>query len=231
MSAVPDLDLIRAEFKRDQVYRDVVSPRALAVLDEIIDHPTFPGVTEPPVLSVLAMLVRLTRPGRVLQLGTHVGFSAIVVADLLQAHGGRLTTVDPVPVAHEHARHWVAKAGLAETVRFVDGASTDPAAHDDIGREGPYELAYLDSSHAYASTLQELDLLFEHPGWLAAHGLLVLHDVGREAARFDPTESGGVGRALREWTAARARAYQAVVLEPPLFPAPCGVGLLSRSPA
>jgi predicted O-methyltransferase YrrM len=230
MDDAPDLEFIRAAFKRDPVYTSFVSQDARRVLDEIMDDSSFLGATDPPALSMLALLIRLTHPMRVLQLGTHVGFSAIVIADLIAAHGGRLTTVDPVPMAHELASGWVEKAGLTASVRFVDGASTDEAAHAEIGRQSPYDLVYLDSSHAYASTLEELELIFERQRWLDAHGLLVLHDAAAEAARFDPSAEGGVPRALSEWISTRGDAYQMLILEPPLWPAPCGIGFLARRP-
>ena len=224
----PDFDAIRSVFKRDELFRPFLSPRSLHVLDEIIDHSTFPGSSDPHALSFLTHLVKLTRPARALQLGTYIGFSAIVMGDVLSRNGGALVTVDPVPLAHELARRWVQEARLEETVTFIDAASTDPAGQAAITQGGPYELIYLDSSHAYRETLDELDLIFERTSWLSPHGILVMHDAAQEAARFDPSASGGVRRALDEWIAPRREAYQLLVLEPPLWPAGCGLGLMTR---
>ena len=200
------------------------------MLDAIIDHPRFPGATDPSALALLGMLVRILQPRRVLQLGTHIGFSSMIIADVLthNSQPGHLFTVEPDASAHALARAFAAQAGLAATLTFLDGASTDPWITQALQAAGPFDLIYLDASHAYAATLAELSLIGEQGGWLAEAGLLVLHDAAREAVRWDPTGQGGVRRALDEWIAPRAAAYQFFIFEPPLWPNACGLGLLAR---
>ena len=86
----------------------------------------------------------------------------------------------------------------------MSGFSTDPAVADELRAAGPFGVTYLDSSHTYDGTREELELLFGERGWLTDDGLLIAHDAAPEAAAFDPTGAGGVPRALREW-ADRAR--------------------------
>ncbi len=227
------LQQLRAAFRAHSFFLRYVSDRAQAVLDTIIDHPRFAGVSDPSALLMLATLLQATRPPRVLQLGTHIGFSAIVIADILahNAPPGTLITVDPEESAHELARSWVAEAGLAERMTLLDGASTEPRVTAALDRAGPFDLIYLDSSHAYQATLEELDRILAPDGWLAESGLLVLHDAGLGAAQWDPTAQGGVRRALEEWMARHAARCQMLVLEPPLWPNICGLGLVARRPA
>jgi predicted O-methyltransferase YrrM len=216
-------------------YREAVgqltspSPAASRVLEEIVAHPRFPGVTDPPALALLETLLRITQPERVLELGTYIGLSSVFIADVLQQNQrqGHLWTVDPDASAHSLASEWLTKAGLENAVSLVGGLSTAPEVARALRANGPFEFVYLDSSHAYGATLKELELVFEDR-WLSPGGLLLLHDASDFASRWDPTNQGGVRRALNEWTAAHLGEYYLAILEPPLWPSATGVGLLSR---
>jgi predicted O-methyltransferase YrrM len=218
---------LREGVRADDFLMSLLSERGRRVVEEIIDHDAFPGSTDPAALAVVAALVRTVRPTRMLQLGTHIGFSAVYLGDVLAPDGGHLVTVEPDVVALGIARKFVDDAGLADSVQFIEGFSTDDPVHARLRREGPFDLVYLDSSHAYAATLVELELIFDG-AWLAKDGLLILHDAARMAAAFDPTGEGGVPRALDEWVKARPDDVQSFVLEPPLWPCACGLGLVTR---
>jgi predicted O-methyltransferase YrrM len=232
MPAAAEMEAIRRAFHTDVGFRRLVSRRTRKVLDSMVDELSFPGSTDPSALVLLAAIVAAARPRRVLELGTLLGFSTVMIADLLAGagHGGRVTTVDPAPDSHPAARRWVRKARLEAHTEFVQGASTDPDVVQRLAADGPFDLVYLDSSHTYEGTLAELAILLEGPTLLAEHGLLVLHDASEHAAVFDSTNRGGVRGALDEWLAARPGRYGALVLEPPFWPNPCGLGLLRRLP-
>jgi predicted O-methyltransferase YrrM len=218
---------LREGVRANDFLTSLLSERGRRIVDEIIDHDAFPGSTDPAALAVIAALIRTVRPTRMLQLGTHIGFSAVYLGDVLAPDGGHLITVEPDVVALGIARKFVEAAGLADNVQLVEGFSTDDTVHTRLRREGPFDLVYLDSSHAYAATLVELGLIFDD-AWLAEDGLLILHDAARMAAAFDPTGEGGVPRALDEWVKARPNDVQSFILEPPLWPCACGLGLVTR---
>ena len=221
-----ELSGLRKAFREDDFYLSFVSPAARAVLESIIDHPAFPGVTDPPALMQLGLLLRTAKPLRVLQLGTLVGFSAVYLADILRTNGvGHLVTVDPDVDASELAVRWVQEAGLDHHVSFVEGFSTDPEVGETVARSGPFDLVYLDSSHLYEPTLRELDLIFEEGGWLARDGLLVIHDAATQGV-----QDAAVRRALDEWYAQHATEFQLFVLEPPFWPVTTGLAVMRRSP-
>ena len=207
-----------------------VSPRTLAVLHELVQHEWFPGSTDPGGVAVLLAIIRGIQPRRVLELGTLVGFSTLCIADVLEHNNakGELVTVDPTAEGQAVAAEFLGRAGLSDRVRFVRGLSTDRAVVTELRELGPFDLVYLDSSHSYSGTLQELELLFGRGGWLDAAGLVIAHDAAPYAATFDPTGAGGVPKALAEWIGARREEFELFVLAPPLWPNGCGLGLLQR---
>jgi predicted O-methyltransferase YrrM len=205
------------------------SPSARGVLDEIIEHPRFPGVSDPPILSLLGTFIRTTQPRRVLEIGTYIGLSTVFIADILNTNEarGHLWTVDPDTTAHELAEPWAERAGVRDVVSFVVGFSTEPTVASALRAAGPFQFVYVDSSHSYEGTLAELHLIFED-WWLDRAGLLMLHDASDFARRWDPTAKGGVRRALDEWFIPRRDAYQMMILEPPLWPSAAGVAIVTR---
>lgn len=224
---------VRAAFREDNHYMGYCSAQVRAVLMEIIDHPWFPGVTDPSALGLLGSLLRIIQPERMLQLGTHIGFSAIFFADILRHNGrpGTLVTVDPDDVAHGAARCWAAKAGVDGAIQFVDGRSGDEPVGVALRAAGPFDLVYLDSSHSYSGTRDELALILAPDGWLGDHGILLLHDVTELLANLSPEFEGGVRRAILEWLALYPDDFHHLLLEPPLWPNGCGLGAITRRTA
>jgi predicted O-methyltransferase YrrM len=177
------------------------------------------------------------RIGRIAQLGTCAGYSALLLGWMLRRMKARrgLFSLDLDPSMCEIARRWIARAGLEEFVEIAEGTSLDPgsigAAKKYLG--GDPELIILDSSHEYRSTLNELDLWY---GALAPGGLFVLHDVSEFAAGFDVTSEGGVRRAFTEWRKKNPE-VEAFSLNSesrsmdsprPFYKDACGVGLIYK---
>lgn len=227
------LQLLRTLFRTHDFYLKFTSEQARPILDQIIDHPFFPGSTDPPVLAFLGALLHIVQPRRMLQLGTFIGFSTVYIADILSrsTQPGHLVTVEPDDTAHQLAKAWVDQAGMNQVVTFLDGYSTDSAIDASLRELGPFDLIYLDSSHAYEATLQELRLIFEQSNWLTPNGLLLLHDASAYATQWDSSGKGGVRRALLEWVQQHTMRYQLLILEPPLWPGVCGLALMTPYPA
>ncbi|MGI8819327.1 MAG: class I SAM-dependent methyltransferase [Chthoniobacterales bacterium] len=190
-----------------------------------------------PLLSLLQGLVMGNRTARIVQLGTHAGYSSLLLGFMLrrmQATRG-LFTLEIDPQFCAIAREWMARADLLEFVEVSERNSLAPesvgAARDYLG--GEPELVILDSSHEYAATLRELDLWYAA---LAPGGLLVLHDVSRFAQEFDVTRAGGVRRAFEEWRLANREAEtfllnggaQSMALPRPFYKDACGLGLIHK---
>ena len=195
------------------------------------------GEAAVPLISLLHGVVMGNRAARIVQLGTHAGYSALLLGFMLRRMGARrgLFTLDIDRAFCEIARGWLKRAGLLDFVQVSEGSSLDAAsltrARDYL--DGAPELVILDSSHEYRATLQELDLWYAE---LAPGGLLVVHDVSRFAQSFDVTQSGGVRRAFDEWRAANPTAEtfllngeaRSMDLPRPLYKDACGVGLIHK---
>jgi predicted O-methyltransferase YrrM len=189
-------------------------------------------------MSLLQGVVMGNAVRRIVQLGTFVGYSSLLLGFMLRRMGvtDGLFTVDIDREKNRFTREYLSRAGLEGHVRVMDGDSADERVADEARAwlGGAPQLVVLDSSHAYRHTLRELDLWFPV---LAQGGLLLLHDCSEFAAQFDPTAEGGVQRALRRWTRRHRRGYDHMTIahRPHGAPAteqayrdPCGVGLIQK---
>jgi len=190
-----------------------------------------------PLVSLLQGLVMGNRIGRIAQLGTCAGYSALLLGWMLRRmnapHG--LFALDIDPAMCELSRRWISRAHLEDFVEIAEASSLDnrsiASAREYLN--GDPELIVLDSSHEYQSTLAELD--FWYPA-LAPGGLLVLHDVSGFATDFDVTRKGGVRRAFAEWRKAHPdvetfslNSDSGSMEGPrPLYKDACGVGLIHK---
>jgi predicted O-methyltransferase YrrM len=190
-----------------------------------------------PIMSVLHGLVMGSGIHRIVQLGTHAGYSALLLGfSLRQMHAqhGLFSFEIDEPLCR-FARAWLERAGLSSVVKVELRSSLDSAspqlAGDYLG--GAPELVFLDSSHEYRQTLDELEAWYPA---LAPGGLIVLHDTSEFAASFDVTQQGGVRRALREWREAHP-AVEVISLNRnvPAMETPqmvyqdfCGAGLIQK---
>ncbi len=79
----------------------------------------------PQVGSFLALLVRLVRPARVLEVGTAIAYSGIWMGRVLREYGGRLQTIELRSERIARARANLSRAELAEVVAVLPGAALD----------------------------------------------------------------------------------------------------------
>jgi predicted O-methyltransferase YrrM len=193
-----------------------------------------------PAMALVTGLVSGNGVRRVVQLGHFYGYSALLLGFALrrmELESAGLFTVDIDAAATEFTRRWIGRAALDAVVAVVEGDSADrgmPArARQALG--GAPEVVLVDSSHAYAHTLAELDLWSAE---LPPGGLILLHDASVFAQQFDPTVQGGVHRAIGEWLA-RSPGWTGMTLNGSVAPGAdgnalvykdaCGLGILQRS--
>jgi len=221
------------------IYSDLAAEEWSVIRDwyQETDAAGLVGEAAVPLLSLLQGFVLGNRATRLVQLGTHAGWSSLLLGFMLRRMNARrgLFTLEIDPQLCAIATRWLNRAGLEEFVEVAERNSLEPesvtAALAYLG--GAPELIILDSSHEYAATLRELDLWY---GALAPGGLFVVHDVSRFAQSFDVTQAGGVRRAFDEWRAANREAEtfllngnaRSMDLPRPFYKDACGLGLIHK---
>lgn len=90
---------------------------------------------------LLKMLVRMIKPKRVLEIGTFTGYSAISMAQGLEADG-RLWTFDTDDELEDFTRHWIETSEVAEKIEFRIGDALTEAPKLGIN----FDLIFIDGN-------------------------------------------------------------------------------------
>jgi predicted O-methyltransferase YrrM len=177
-------------------FRAPIDDPVSAILDEIAATPEFAGASNANILSLLYTLIVTCKLQKVLQLGTYVGFSALILGDAVRKVDGVLTTLDPDERVMNISRGYISRAGLDPFVTTIMKGSTDPEAIAQVSADAPFDLIYIDSLHDYAASKEELPAYWP---MLRPSGFLCLDDASESAAAYDTRGEGGVHRAIKEW--------------------------------
>jgi len=152
-------------------------------------------ISDPEVASFLAVTARARAPRLVVELGTNIGYGAIVLARA----AGPDAKVVTIELSREHcetARGFVAEAGLTSRIEVVQGAATSVLE----SMQGPIDLAYVDC--VKEEYTRYLELLVPR---LGARGVLVADNVLWRGHVARPDAAGTEGpraRALAAFNAA-----------------------------
>ena len=197
----------------------------------------FIGECVVPIMSVLHGFIMGSGIQRIVQLGTHAGYSALLLGFYLrQMHATHaLVSFEIDETLCQFARDWLSQAGLEAIVKVELRSSLDPLSPE-LARNylgGAPELVFLDSSHEYQQTLDEIEAWYPA---LTPGGVIVLHDTSEFAASCDVTGQGGVHRALREWREAHHevevislnRNVPAIETPGLVYRDFCGVGIIQK---
>ena len=116
---------------------------------------------------LLKVLLRMNRPQRILEIGTAVGYSAILMSECLEP-GATITTVEKyekrIPIARENIR----RAGKEDCITLIEGDALEVMA----GLEPGYDFVFMDAAKG-----QYLNFLEPVLEMLAEDGLLVTDNV------------------------------------------------------
>ena len=185
---------------KQSTYRALLSDDALAALEDIACDDEYAGSGDAHTLSLLATFIHASQMTKVVQIGTWIGFSTIVLAGALarvEADGKpTILTVDPAIPELEKAKKYVQRAGLQDQVQFLAGSSLDPKVQQAVRKSGPYDMAFIDSQHDYEVCSVELRAMWPI---VKEGGILAAHDSSNLAIGYDTNKQGGVSRAITEW--------------------------------
>jgi predicted O-methyltransferase YrrM len=90
--------------------------------------------------TFLQMVSHMIKPSAILEIGTFTGYSAICLAQGLQA-GGNLTSVDCNPEMEDFAKPYFEEAGLSDKINMVVGDASEIISN----LPGPFDLVFIDA--------------------------------------------------------------------------------------
>lgn len=133
---------------------------------EAADTETYAPIIEPEVANLLSVLIKIHRPKRILELGTAIGYSAIVMAKAMGQ--GEIVTVERYDKMYERAIGNIRRAGLTHIIRPI----LDEAENVLTWLDGGFDMIFLDSAKG-----QYLEFLPDCMRLLNVGGILVSDDV------------------------------------------------------
>ena len=131
-------------------------------------------------VDLLYGCVRSTCPAVVVETGVGAGVSSTFILEAMDENNhGRLYSIDFYPQTEKCG--WVVPQRLKSRWQLIRGRSVDhlPALLEQLGK---IDLFLHDSDHSYTNMLAEFRMAWPY---LKSGGLLLAHDVGRNAALFD----------------------------------------------
>lgn len=162
-------------------YAKLHSTRLDIVLQEIEDH-TLANHPHAQMLSghvqgkILEMISRMVIPGKILEVGTFTGFSALCLAKGLQ-HGGKLHTIELREEDAATAENYFKKAGAADVieVHVGDALQIIPTLQE------TWDLVFIDADKVNYINYYELTLpSVKKGGWILADNVLFHGEVLEE---------------------------------------------------
>lgn len=123
--------------------------------------------------SFLKVLLQIHRPMRILEAGTAVGFSALLM-NAYAPEGCHITTIENyekrIPIARENFR----RAGKEEAITLVEGDALEVMK----GLEGPFDLIFMDAAKGqYIHYMPEVIRLLRKGGLLVSDNVLQDGDI------------------------------------------------------
>ena len=150
----------------ESYFSQFVPPRD-AVLLEMEEEAAAEGIpiVGPVVGRLLGLLSRAIRAGRMLEIGTATGYSAIFLARGAEPAGGHVVTVEADESMARRARRNVERAGLSHRIEVREGNAETVLP----GLAGPFDLVFLDhEKEDYAAALSPCTRLVRRSGLLVA---------------------------------------------------------------
>jgi len=125
-------------------------------------------IVTPEVAQLLIVLGKLLRPVRILEIGTAIGYSAILLAGVL-ADGGRIDTIERREDMLIKARENIKKAGLEHTISIIAGDAQEVLACLDK----QYDMIFMDAAKGqYPEFLPECLRMLRNGGLLVSDNVL-----------------------------------------------------------
>ena len=143
-----------------------------------IEHDTNVNVLNPHMLAgkvegrVLSMLSQMMRPHRILELGTFTGYSALCLAEGLEAEG-KLVTLEHNDEQEDTIRHNLSLSPYGKQIELRMGDALNTLAEMQRNGEEKFDLCFIDADkRQYSDYLEAVMPLMRNGGWIVADNTL-----------------------------------------------------------
>lgn len=161
--------------ERMTAYINSLNPGNTRILDEIEKEAldTYVPIIRKEMQSFLKFLLKAQRPMRILEVGTAIGFSAILMSEYAP-EGCHITTIEKyekrIPIAREN----FVRAGKEEKISLLEGDAMEILQ----GLKGSYDFIFMDAAKGqYIYYLPELLRILEPGGILVSDNVLQDGDI------------------------------------------------------
>lgn len=125
-------------------------------------------IVQPEVAALLVISGRLLKPRRILEVGTAIGYSAILLSEVLEP-GGRIDTIERYELMVERAKKNIKRAGLENIINIIQGEALEVLKC--LDRQ--YDLIFLDAAKGqYPEFLPEVLRMLRKGGLLVSDNVL-----------------------------------------------------------
>ncbi len=147
------------------------NPVIEAIEQEALD--SFVPIIRKETQSFLKVMMLMNRPARVLEVGTAVGFSAILMSEYLP-EGSHITTIENYEKRIPIARNNFKRAGKEEQITLIEGDALEVMKT----LEGPYDFIFMDAAKGqYIHYMPETVRLLSDGGILMSDNVLQDGDI------------------------------------------------------
>lgn len=130
-------------------------------------------IIRPQMQSLLKLLLAMNRPESILEVGTAVGFSALLMSEYAPKNC-KITTIEKYEKRIPLARENFCKAGKEDAITLLEGDAADILE----GLEGAYDLIFMDAAKGqYLAFLPDVLRLLKRGGLLVSDNVLQDGDI------------------------------------------------------
>jgi len=124
-------------------------------------------IVQPEVARLITVLGRIQKPERILEVGTAIGYSAILLSEIVKP-GGRIDTIDRYELMLNYAKENIKRAGKEHIINVISGEALDVLRCLDK----KYDMIFLDAAKG-----QYMEFLPECLRMLNTGGLIISDNI------------------------------------------------------
>lgn len=165
-----DLSAIVTPFVTDYIRQKTIHNNELLTELEQYARENKVPIAEPETARLISVLTKLVRPKKILEVGTAIGYSSIIMSEGL-GENGTITTVEYDPDTVKIARKNIERAELSDKITVVEGDAKDYLSY--LEDDESFDMIFLDGPKAhYLFMLDDAVRLLKKGGLLVSDNIL-----------------------------------------------------------